>query len=46
MEYRVVRVPRLLTPDEQAKARADFWDFMQKLSLIVGLVAAIRSLND
>ena len=44
MEYRIVRVPRPLTPDEQA--RADFWDFMQKLSLIVGLIAAIRTLND
>jgi hypothetical protein len=44
MEYRIVRIPRPLAPDEQA--RANFWDFMQKLSMIVGLIAAIRSLND
>jgi len=43
MQY-VVRIPpRPPTPEEQA--RANFWDFVQKLSLLLGLALTIRSLT-
>jgi hypothetical protein len=45
MQYIVWPVPRQPTPAEQARARAEFWDAVQKLSMLVGLVVAIRSLK-
>jgi hypothetical protein len=45
MQYIVRGVPLPLTPDEQARARAEFWDAVQKLSMLLGLVVAIRSLR-
>jgi hypothetical protein len=46
MQYIVRGVPLPLTPDEQARARAEFWDAVQKLSMLLGLVVAIRSLRE
>jgi len=45
MQYIVRGVPLLPTPDEQARARAEFSDAVQKLSMLLGLVVAIRSLR-
>ena len=45
MQHIVRGVPLLPTPDEQARARAEFWDAVQKLSMLLGLVVAIRSLR-
>jgi hypothetical protein len=46
MQYIVRAVPRPPTPDEQARARAEFWDSVQKLSMLLGLLVAIRSLSE
>jgi len=37
----IIRVARPPTPSEQAK---EFWDAIQKLSLLLGLALTIRSL--
>lgn len=45
MQHIVRGVPLLPTSDEQARARAEFWDAVQKPSMLLGLVVAIRSLR-
>jgi len=45
MQYIVRGVPLPPTPDEQVRAHAEFWDAVQKLSMLLGLVVAIRSLR-
>jgi hypothetical protein len=45
MQYIVRPVPVPPSPDEQARARAEFWDAVQKLSMLLGLVVTIRSLR-
>ena len=45
MQYIIRGIPLPPTPDEQARARAEFWDAVQKLSMLLGLVVAIRSLR-
>ena len=44
MKYIVRMAPRPPTPDEQA--RANFWDAIHKLSMLLGLLAAIRALSE
>jgi len=41
MQYMVRMPPRPPTPEEQAQ---DFWDFVQRLSLLLGLLVTVRSL--
>jgi hypothetical protein len=42
MQYIMRTAPRPPIPKEQAR---EFWDVVQKLSLLFGLFAAIRSLS-